>query len=40
MIYSILKLKIANKIKEPLLYKKTYNILDNLNKFKFDITLA
>ena len=29
-----------NKIKEPLLCGKVYNILDNLNEFKSDITLA
>src|SRR5579871_5441702 len=30
----------VNKIKEPLIGRKAYNILDDLNKFKSDITLA
>ena len=30
----------TNKIKEPLIGRKAYNILNDLNKFKSDITLA
>ena len=30
----------ANKIKESLIGEKAYNILDDLNKFKSNITLA
>src|SRR5579871_1277666 len=40
VIYLIQKPRMANKIKESLIGRKAYNILDDLNKFKSDITLA